>query len=105
MILSGLISSVVDNIPLSTSLAPIVKDLVIDESWSTLWWGLIIGANLGGSMTPIGSPSSIIAIGVSEQEGYPISFNMFLKIGIGLSIVYYLISIVYIHIRYGVLVI
>jgi Na+/H+ antiporter NhaD/arsenite permease-like protein len=103
MWLSGLTSSVVDNIPLSTSLAPIVKDLVLDESWSKLWWGLVIGANLGGNMTPIGSPSNIITIGVSEQEGYPISFNQFLKMGLGLTLLYFVISMVYIYIRYGVI--
>jgi Na+/H+ antiporter NhaD/arsenite permease-like protein len=103
MWLSGLASSVVDNIPLSTSMAPIVKDLVMDESWSTLWWGLVIGANLGGNMTPIGSPSNIITIGVSEQEGYPISFNMFLKMGFGLTLLYFMISAAYIYVRFSVL--
>jgi len=102
MWLSGLASSVVDNIPLSTSLAPIVKDLVLDESWSMLWWGLVIGANLGGNMTPIGSPSNIITIGVSEQEGYPISFKMFMKIGLGLTLLYFVISTAYIYVRFGV---
>jgi Na+/H+ antiporter NhaD/arsenite permease-like protein len=100
MWLSGVISSIVDNIPLSTSLAPIVKDLVYDESWVTLWWGLVIGANLGGNITPIGSPSNIITIGVSEQEGYPISFSQFLKIGFGLSMLYFMISMIYIYVRY-----
>ena len=103
MWLSGLVSSIVDNIPLSSSLAPIVKDLVLDESWGMLWWGLVIGANLGGCMTPIGSPSSIIAIGVSEQEGYPISFNMFLKMGFGLTLLYFVISMAYIYVRFSVL--
>jgi len=103
MWLSGLVSSIVDNIPLSSSLAPIVKDLVFDESWGVLWWGLVIGANLGGCMTPIGSPSSIIAIGVSEQEGYPISFNMFLKMGFGLTLLYFVISMAYIYVRFSVL--
>ncbi len=103
MWLSGLVSSIVDNIPLSTSLAPIVRDLVTDDSWSALWWGLVIGANLGGCMTPIGSPSSIITIGVSEQEGYPISFNTFLKMGLGLTLLYFLISMAYLYVRFSLL--
>jgi Na+/H+ antiporter NhaD/arsenite permease-like protein len=103
MWLSGIVSSVVDNIPLSTSLAPIVRDLVIDDAWLTLWWGLVIGTNLGGSMTPIGSPSNVIAIGVSEQEGYQISFNMFLKTGLSLTILYFIISMIYLYLRYGLL--
>ena len=103
MWLSGFASSVVDNIPLSSSLAPIVKDLVVDESSRLLMWGLVIGANLGGNMTPIGSPSNVITIGVSEQEGYPISFTMFLKLGFSLTILYFIISTGYIYVRYGLL--
>lgn len=103
MWLSGIVSSVVDNIPLSTSLAPIVKDLVIKDGWTHLWWGLVVGANLGGNMTPIGSPSSVIAIGVAEQEGYPISFNVFLKLGVGLTVLHFIISSVYIYVRYGLI--
>jgi Na+/H+ antiporter NhaD/arsenite permease-like protein len=103
MWLSGLVSSVVDNIPLSSSLAPIVKDLVVDQPGRLLWWGLVIGANLGGNMTPIGSPSNVITIGISEQEGYPISFTMFLKLGFSLTILYFIISSGYLYLRYGVL--
>ncbi len=103
MWLSGIVSSIVDNIPLSTSLAPVVKDMVVDESWGILWWGLVVGANLGGSMTPIGSPSGVITIGISEQEGYPISFNTFLKMGFGLTMVYFFISMAYFYVKFGVL--
>ena len=103
MWLSGIVSSIVDNIPLSTSLAPIVKDLVFEDAWKYLWWGLVAGANLGGNMTPIGSPSSVIALGVAEQEGYPISFNAFLKMGVGLTVLHFIISSVYIYVRYGLI--
>jgi Na+/H+ antiporter NhaD/arsenite permease-like protein len=80
-----------------------VGDLVTDDSWVGLWWGLVIGANLGGNMTPIGSPSNIITIGVSEQEGYPISFNTFMKMGLGLTFLYFIISMAYIYLRFGLL--
>lgn len=100
MWLSGFASSVIDNIPLSTSLAPIVKDLVVNKWWKVIWWGLIIGVNLGGNITPIGSPSTIIAIGVSEQEGYPISFKRVLKIGLLLTILHLIISMLYLYIIY-----
>jgi len=103
MWLSGIVSSIVDNIPLSTSLAPIVKDLVFEDAWKYLWWGLVAGANLGVNMTPIGSPSSVIALGVAEQEGYPISFNAFLKMGVGLTVLHFIISSFYIYVRYGLI--
>lgn len=103
MWLSGLTSSLVDNIPLSSSFAPIVKEMVVDEWWRTIWWGLVIGVNLGGNITPIGSPSTIIALGVSEQEGFPISFKRLLKIGFGLTMLHFAISMLYLYIRFSLL--
>lgn len=103
MWLSGLASSLIDNIPLSSSLAPIVKNIVVSERMEPLWWGLVIGANLGGNMTPIGSPSTLIAFGVSEQGGYPISFKRFLTIGFGITMLYFLISMLYLYIMYSLL--
>lgn len=101
MWLSGLASSLIDNIPLATSLAPIVKGMMIDKGGDQVWWGLVIGANLGGNMTPIGSPSNIIALGVSEQEGCPIPFNRFFKIGFGLTMLYFILSMMYLYVRYS----
>jgi Na+/H+ antiporter NhaD/arsenite permease-like protein len=103
MWLSGIASSIVDNIPLSSSLAPIVRDMVVNEGSRLLWWGLVIGANLGGNMTPIGSPSNVITIGISEQEGYPISFTMFLRLGLSLTVLYFIISMGYLYVRYGMM--
>jgi Na+/H+ antiporter NhaD/arsenite permease-like protein len=100
MWLSGIASSIVDNIPLSSSISPIVKDMVMNEGSKLLWWGLVIGANLGGNMTPIGSPTNVIAIGISEQEGYPISFTMLLRLGFSLTILHFIISMAYLYVRY-----
>ncbi|MFQ6053738.1 MAG: ArsB/NhaD family transporter [Candidatus Bathyarchaeia archaeon] len=74
---------------------------MIDKGGDQVWWGLVIGANLGGNMTPIGSPSNIIALGVSEQEGCPIPFNRFFKIGFGLTMLYFILSMMYLYVRYS----
>jgi len=100
MWIAGLASALIDNIPLSTALAPIVKGMVLENSGKQIWLGLVIGANLGGNMTPIGSPSNIITLGVSEQEGYPIPFNRFMRIGLGLTLLYFMISMFYIYLRH-----
>jgi Na+/H+ antiporter NhaD/arsenite permease-like protein len=42
-------------------------------------------------------------MGVSEQEGYPIPFNQFLKLGVMLTILYFIISMIYIYVRYGLM--
>lgn len=59
--------------------------------------GLVIGANLGGNLTPIGSPSNILVLGVSEREGHPISLVRFFRICFGVTMVHLIVSMIYLH--------
>lgn len=93
--LSAFASAFIDNIPLTATFAPIAKHLIIEGGPSTIWWGLILGANLGGNLFPLGSPSSIIAIGVAEQEGKPLSIKRFTKIGFTAASIQLFISTLY----------
>ncbi len=81
-IVIGVISAVVDNIPISAALAPVFFDLQQAGIVSSIeWWALVIAVNLGGYILPIGSPANILAINLSNREGSPISFMYFFKIG------------------------
>ena len=89
----GVISAVVDNIPISAALAPVFFDLEIAGVVGALqWWALVIAVNLGGYILPIGSPANILAINLSNREGSPISFMLFLKIGALLGFLHILIG-------------
>jgi len=97
MWLSAVPSGIVDNIPLTATLAPVMNRWIQAGASPNIWWGLVLGANLGGCLTPIGSPSSIIAIGVAEQEGHPISMGRFFIICFGVTIVNLLVSTMYLY--------
>lgn len=97
MWLSALPSGIIDNIPLTATFAPMISHWVAEGVSKEVWWGLVLGANVGGCLTPLGSPSSIIAIGVAEQEGYPISLSRFLRICLGITMVNLLISTLYLY--------
>lgn len=97
MWLSALPSGIIDNIPLTATFAPMISRWIAEGVSKDVWWGLVLGANIGGCLTPIGSPSSIIALGVAEQEGYPISLSRFLKICLGITTVNLLISTLYLY--------
>lgn len=73
----GLSSSVVDNIPMTLTLIPVMEHVsaVTGFSLKTLGWGIVFGANLGGNLTPIGSPSNIIALGILKKEGISVSWG------------------------------
>jgi len=49
---------------------------------SLFLFGLLIGASLGGNITPIGASANIIACGLLKKEGYEVRFKDFMKIGI-----------------------
>jgi Na+/H+ antiporter NhaD/arsenite permease-like protein len=45
-------------------------------------FGLLIGASLGGNITPIGASANIVACGLLKKEGYRVKFTDFVKIGL-----------------------
>ena len=47
-----------------------------------LFFGLLVGATLGGNLTPIGASANIAGVGMLRKEGYEVRFRDFMKIGI-----------------------
>lgn len=82
-------SGVVDNIPVSATLVPIVASMgQAGLNPDPLWWSVILGANLGGSLTPIGSISCVIALHALETEADThVSWPAFIKVGGGIMLV------------------
>jgi len=103
MWLSALPSGIIDNIPLTATYAPIIGRWIMEGASTDIWWGLVLGANLGGCLTPFGTPSNIIALGVAEREGQPIPLGRFFKLCFGVTMVHLLISTLYLYIRYSLL--
>jgi Na+/H+ antiporter NhaD/arsenite permease-like protein len=88
--LSAIASAFIDNIPFTATMIPLIHTLngspqiaeaFSDLQFSPLWWALSLGANLGGNGTLIGSSAGIVAAGISEKHGHPISFNRWIRVG------------------------
>jgi len=101
MWLSALPSALIDNIPLTVTFYPIIQRWVAGGLSADIWWGLVVGANLGGNLSPIGSPSNILVLGISEQEGHPIPLVRFFKVCFGVTMIHLLVSMAYLYIMYG----
>jgi Na+/H+ antiporter NhaD/arsenite permease-like protein len=95
MWLSAFPSALIDNIPLTATFAPIIKLWVSRGLSKNTWWGLVVGANLGGNLTPIGSPSNILALGVSEREGRPIKLSIFFRYCFLITMMHLILSTIY----------
>ena len=81
---SAVASAFIDNIPYTATMIPIVLQ-ISDELGGYLLdpliWALAFGACLGGNGTLIGASANVVTAGMSEEAGYPISFNEFFKAG------------------------
>lgn len=74
-------SAVVDNIPFTAAMIPVVDSLQGDEFNDALWWSLALGACFGGNATLIAAAANVAGTGILERSGQPISFFRFLAIG------------------------
>lgn len=79
---SALLSAIVDNIPFTATMLPIVAYLtsvIPGAQGGVLWWALALGACLGGNGTMIGASANVVTVGMAERAGYPISFMEYFK--------------------------
>ena len=86
---SAIASAFIDNIPYTATMIPIVlqiADNLGDYLLGPLIWALAFGACLGGNGTLIGASANVVTAGMSEEAGYPISFNEFFKAGFPIMI-------------------
>src|SRR2546428_254960 len=80
--MSGLISAIVDNIPYTITMVPLVQELGHTVNIEPLVWALSLGANLGGNATIVGASANVVVASMSESRGYPITFASYLRYGL-----------------------
>jgi Na+/H+ antiporter NhaD/arsenite permease-like protein len=97
---STILSGIIDNIPYTATMIPVVEDLSAGQESDVLWWALAIGADFGGNLTIIGASANVILASMAEREGHPITFGAFLRYGLPVTVGTVLISTAYIWVRY-----
>jgi Na+/H+ antiporter NhaD/arsenite permease-like protein len=79
----AILSAVVDNIPITIALIPIIQGLgASGMDIAPLWWALAFGAGFGGNGTIIGSTANIIVVTFSEKTRTPITAVLWMKRGL-----------------------
>jgi Na+/H+ antiporter NhaD/arsenite permease-like protein len=72
MWVAAILSAVVDNIPFTVTMIPIILGLESSGvNIAPLWWALALGVGLGGNGTHLGATANIIAVSESEKSGMP----------------------------------
>ena len=86
---SVLFSAFIDNIPYVATMLPVVAGIAAGEGWSPylLYFGLLVGATLGGNLTPIGASANITTIGLLRKNGCEVTTRDFLRIGVPFTLI------------------
>lgn len=86
---SVLLSAFIDNIPYVATMLPVVMSLSsqLGMEPTLLAFGLLVGATLGGNLSPIGASANITGIGILRGEGYEVKTRDFMRIGVPFTLV------------------
>jgi len=81
--MSVLISGFVDNVPFLVAMLPVMQIITtrLGVSPYLFYVGLLLGASVGGNITPIGASANIVAMGIMRKQGYRTGFWDFMRIG------------------------
>lgn len=86
---SVLVSAFIDNIPYVATMLPVVTGIAAMMGIDPYLFdfGLLVGATLGGNITPVGASANIAGIGILRKEGYEVKTKDFMRIGIPFTLV------------------
>ena len=90
-------SAIVDNIPVAATMIPIIKSISqMGVAPEPMWWALVLGSNLGGNGTPIGSISCVIALHALKKEAkITVGWGEFIKLGGMIMVIQILGAVLY----------
>lgn len=103
LLLSGVASAFVDNIPFTATMIPLIQDmqsLMNLPHADYMWWALATGACFGGNGTMIGASPNVIMVAIAAKEGFNISFTAFMKWCFPLMLLSLFVAGCYLEARY-----
>lgn len=88
--ISVILSAFIDNIPYVATMLPVVEGIATKMALTSpilFYFGLLIGATLGGNMTPVGASANIAGIGILRKNGYEVKTRDFMRIGVPFTLI------------------
>ncbi|MDO9354451.1 MAG: ArsB/NhaD family transporter [Solirubrobacteraceae bacterium] len=98
---AAIVGGVIDNIPLTATMIPVVEQISAGTGDDAYWWALALGACFGGNMTLIAAAPNVAAAAMASRNGHPIGFVRFLKVGVPVTFFSMFMVTGYILLRYA----
>jgi Na+/H+ antiporter NhaD/arsenite permease-like protein len=101
--ISVVLSAFIDNVPFLLAMLPVTAAITqnIGASPHLFYFGLLLGASVGGNVTPIGASANIVAMGIVKKQGCEPKFMDFVKIGLPFTIVSVLVGSMFLWIMFS----
>jgi Na+/H+ antiporter NhaD/arsenite permease-like protein len=93
-------SAIVDNIPFTAAMIPVVDELRGERVDDAYWWALALGACFGGNATLVAAGANVAASGLAARAGRPIGFVAFLRVGVPVTLASVALATAYVAVRY-----
>lgn len=104
LVVSFVLSGIINNVPYAATMAPIVAQLVPSMAAGVhpqvLWWALVLGTDLGGNLTAVGASANVVILGIARRADSPISFWEFTRKGAIVAAISIGLSAIYLWVRY-----
>jgi len=100
-----LASAFVDNIPFLLVMLPAVTTLAAGSGFAGkpifLYFGLLLGASVGGNITPIGAQANIAAVGLLRKHGSPVDLKSYLALSLPYTLLAVAVASLFTYLVYG----
>lgn len=97
---ASIVGGIVDNIPLTATMIPVVESIEGGSGDNAYWWALSLGACFGGNLTIISAAANVAAAGMASRAGQPIGFVQFLRVGVPVTLLSMVLVTAYLYLRY-----
>lgn len=89
IVVSVLLSAFIDNVPFLAAMLPVAILIAhkLGVEPTLFLFALLLGASIGGNITPIGASTNIVTMGLLKKNGYKVSFWEFSRIGIPFTLI------------------
>jgi Na+/H+ antiporter NhaD/arsenite permease-like protein len=96
-------SAFTGNIPFAVMMLPLVQDIasVTGLAVFPLLWALVLGCDIGGNATIIGTAAGVVASDMAEKKGYRIGHSEYLKDGLASVLLIVGLGTIFMVLRYG----
>ncbi len=99
-------SAFVDNVPFLLVMLPAVSGIAVDLgiTWNPvfLYFGLLLGASVGGNITPVGAQANITAVGFLRKHNAPVTLQGYLRLSLPYTLLAVAVSAFFTYLTFGI---